>query len=181
MGAVDLDVVAGVGDHDQPVGAYGIEHPARELGAAGAPRQHHDRTAHSPVILMPARTLLRTLIEMISGVNCSTIRAISSGPQSTGRRPGDQIDQRGDLVLVGSAVTADQHVLVEFVLEVAQQRGADGMERGYDLDAVWRHLLRRLGRRSLPHAERARGLAADGRRQRNGRIDQQLVGLEHAP
>ncbi len=45
VGAVDLDVVAGVGDHHQLVGADHVEHAAGELGAAGAAGEHHDRSA----------------------------------------------------------------------------------------------------------------------------------------
>ena len=42
VGAVDLDVVAGVRDHDQVVAADDVEHPARQLRAAGAPGEHDD-------------------------------------------------------------------------------------------------------------------------------------------
>ena len=49
VGAVDLDVVAGVGDHDELLTGH-VEHPAGELGAAGAAGQDHDGTvgAHRP-------------------------------------------------------------------------------------------------------------------------------------
>ena len=49
VGAVDLDVVAGVGDHDEPL-TDDVEHPAGELGAAGAAGQDHDGMvgAHRP-------------------------------------------------------------------------------------------------------------------------------------
>jgi len=44
--------------------------------------------ARRPVILIRARILWRTLMERINGVICSTIRGISSRPQSTARSPG---------------------------------------------------------------------------------------------
>jgi hypothetical protein len=62
VGAVDLDVIAGVGDDDQIVGAHHVEHAACELCAAGAAGEHDDGAvrAHAsgrPVILIPARVL----------------------------------------------------------------------------------------------------------------------------
>ena len=47
VGAVDLDVVAGVGDHDE-LGAGDVEQPARELGAAGAAGEDDDRSRRQP-------------------------------------------------------------------------------------------------------------------------------------
>ena len=45
--AVDLDVVGGVGDHRQ-IPTDHVEHPARELRAAGPAREHHD-VRHQPI------------------------------------------------------------------------------------------------------------------------------------
>ena len=65
VGAVDLDVVGRVGDHRQ-LRAGDVEHPARELRAAGAARQDHhapaisatgQRSSGSAVIFRPARVL----------------------------------------------------------------------------------------------------------------------------
>jgi hypothetical protein len=42
IGVVDLDVIAGVGDHHEVVRAHHVEHPARQLRAAGAAGQHDD-------------------------------------------------------------------------------------------------------------------------------------------
>ena len=54
VGAVDLDVVGGVGD-DRQVVADDVEHPARELRAAGAAGEHDDRgsaiTARRPQLV----------------------------------------------------------------------------------------------------------------------------------
>src|SRR5579884_1996572 len=50
----------------------------------------------------------------------------------------DLVDQVCELGLVGAAVTADQHVLVELVLEVRQQRRADAVKGGDDMDALGR-------------------------------------------
>ena len=49
VAAVDLDVVARVGDHDEVLADL-VEHPARELGAAGAARQdyHSCRASRGP-------------------------------------------------------------------------------------------------------------------------------------
>ena len=47
VAAVDLDVVAGVGDHRR-AGAGDVEQPARELGAAGPAGEQDDRAAHPP-------------------------------------------------------------------------------------------------------------------------------------
>ena len=46
--AVDLDVVAGVRDHDEVVADL-VEHPARELRPAGAAGEDHDGSCHSCV------------------------------------------------------------------------------------------------------------------------------------
>ena len=45
VGAVDLDVVAGVGDHRE-LGAGHVQQAARELGAAGPAGEQDDRAAH---------------------------------------------------------------------------------------------------------------------------------------
>ena len=52
--AVDLDVIAGVRDHDQRVAADDIEHSARELCSAGTSGEHDDGTAHGVVRLWDA-------------------------------------------------------------------------------------------------------------------------------
>ena len=61
VGPVDLDVIAGVGDHDQVVGADDVEHPARQLRSTGPAGEHHHRSREAqwsrPVILIPARVL----------------------------------------------------------------------------------------------------------------------------
>ena len=85
------------------------------------------------MILIPARILWRTLIEMISGVSCSTIRAISSGPQSTGAKTVDHVDElRRASALSSRRSPQIEHVLVEVVVEIGQERGADGVEGGHD-------------------------------------------------
>ena len=82
----------------------------------------------------------------------------------------------GRLALVGALVAADEHVLVEVGVEVAQRRGADVCRAETTRTPVGHHLQRLLGGRALPHAEHARRLAADRRGQRDGRVDQQLPG-----
>ena len=123
--AVELDVVAGVGDHDE-VARRHVEHPARELRAAGAAGQDDDRRpgrpSDSPVILIPACTLLRTLIEISSGVSCSVEARHLQTAGVDAAQALDAVDQLHDGVLVGLAVAADQDVLVERVVEVAEQR-----------------------------------------------------------
>ena len=47
--AVDLDVVAGVRDHDELVGSDHVEHAAGELCAASPAGEHDDRPAHGVV------------------------------------------------------------------------------------------------------------------------------------
>src|SRR6202012_1723379 len=49
------------------------------------------------------------------------------GPAVTGAQPVDPVHQFDDHGLVGLAVTADQHVLVEPVIEIGQELGADGV------------------------------------------------------
>jgi hypothetical protein len=46
VGPVDLNVIAGVRDHDQALAADNVKHPAGELRAPGAPRQHDHWPAH---------------------------------------------------------------------------------------------------------------------------------------
>jgi hypothetical protein len=56
--AVMLGVVAGVGDHDELARADDIEHPARELRAAGpAGEDDYQSSSGSPVIRTPAWVL----------------------------------------------------------------------------------------------------------------------------
>src|SRR6185503_5093139 len=57
VAAVDLDVVAGVGDHGQLVAEH-VEHPAGELGAPGpAGEQDYHSSSGSPESRMPAWVL----------------------------------------------------------------------------------------------------------------------------
>src|SRR6185295_1556983 len=80
VGAVDLDVVAGVGDHRELV-ADDVEQPAGELRAAGTAReQDYHSSSGRPLSLMPACVLWRTLTPISSAVSDSAMRAASSGP-----------------------------------------------------------------------------------------------------
>ena len=58
--AVDLDVVAGVRDHDEVLSGH-VEHPAGQLGPAGAAGEDYDGGCHSvsgsPVRRTPAWVL----------------------------------------------------------------------------------------------------------------------------
>src|SRR3954454_14913640 len=47
-------------------------------------------------------------------------------------QPLDALDDRGGLALVGPLVAAEQHVLVEGVVEVAEEVGRDRVQRGDD-------------------------------------------------
>jgi hypothetical protein len=91
----------------------------------------------------------------------------------------DALDQRRAALLVGAPVAAEQDVLVDVAVEVAQQRGADGVQRAEHGDALGHHLLRLLRGRALRHAEHARRAPADGRRQRHRRVDEHLSGRQH--
>ena len=124
---------------------------------------------------MPARTLLRTLIEISSGVSCLDDPGHLQRPAVDRAQTVDPLHELGQRVLVGALVAADQHVLVELVLEVGQQRGADGVKGRDDAHPVGHHLLGLLGGRALPDPERAGRLAADGGGERNGGVDHQLA------
>ncbi len=183
--AVDLDVVAGVDDRGQTLGAGDVGEPARELGAAGAAGEDHD------VGVAHCHSCSGRLVRRMPGVG---LVAGVDGDQQRGQRlgrarhlqlaavdaaqPVDALDQLRRAALVRARVAAHEHVLVERVLEVAQRGGADGVQRGDHVHALRRHLERLLGGRALPHAEHARGLAADGGRERHGGVDQQLPGRE---
>ena len=56
--AVDLDVIAAVGDHAQALRGDHIGHPARELRPAGAASEHDDATI-APAVLAATATALR--------------------------------------------------------------------------------------------------------------------------
>src|SRR5262249_15912008 len=91
--ARDLDVVPGVGDHRKPASQQ-ILQPGRQLRAAGAAGELDAPAGHaqwSPsgrsVMRIPARALWRTLTAISSAVRVSAMRAISSGPALTARRP----------------------------------------------------------------------------------------------
>src|SRR6476619_1431081 len=103
------------------------------------------------------------------------------GLQRTGvDRPqsGDQLDQAGDSRLVRLAVTADEHVLVQRGVRVAEAGSADAVQGGDDGYAVRHHLLRLLCRRALPDAERAGCLAAHRGGERNRAVDQDLARMQ---
>ena len=175
VGPVHLDVVGGVDDDDEVL-AHDVEQPARELRAAGAAGQDDDRRPHhSPVILIPAWVLWRTLIEIKSGVSASVIRAISRRAGMDGAQAVDPLHELGDDLAVGLAVAAQQDVLVEGVVEVGQQRRADRVQAAHDAHAVGDHLRRLLGGRALPDAEQPRRAAGDGGGERDGRVDQDLA------
>ena len=194
---MDPGVVGGVGDHRQ-VGTHEILHSRRQLRATGssgeqrdphqpargrnrAPRPtadvHHSQgsSAGRPVIRIPACALYRTLIEISIGVSCSTIRAVSSRPALTARSPGISSIKPGDTSLVGLSLSADQDVFVDLGVGVGEHRGADRVKRGDHRHPVGRHLLRLLGRRALPDAQRAGRLAPDGRGGRDRAVDQDLA------
>ena len=118
------------------------------------------------------------MTEISIGVSCSTIRAISSGAGVDRAQAGDQLDQPRHPRLVGLAVAADEHVLVELGVGVGEGRGADRVQGGDDGDALGHHLLRLLGGRALPDAERAGRLAADRGGERDGAVDQDLSRLQ---
>src|SRR5580700_7808284 len=61
-------------------------------------------------------------------------------------QPWDRLYELGERHLVLAAVAAHEDVLVEVVVEVRQERCADGVERGHHVHAVGRHLLRLLRR-----------------------------------
>src|SRR4051794_38182716 len=86
----------------------------------------------------------------------------------------DQLDDRRHPCLVGLAVTADQHVLVELLL-AGQGWCAHGVEGRDDRDTVGSHLLGLLGRRALPDPERPGGLARDRGREWDRAVDEQLA------
>ncbi len=118
------------------------------------------------------------MTEISSAVSDSVMRAISSLPQSTQRRPSIRSINSAASRLSARAVAAQEHVLVERVREIGERGGADGVQRRDHTHAGGRHLGGLLGGGALPHAEHPRRLAADGGRQGHGRVDQQLAGRE---
>ena len=106
------------------------------------------------------------------------MRAVSSGPALTARRPGIASTNSATFALSALRLAADQDVLVQLGVAVGEVGGADGVERGDDGDAVGHHLLRLLGGGALPDAERASRLARHRRRERHGAVDEELARLE---
>ena len=93
------------------------------------------------------------------------MREISRSPQSTGRSPGMRAISAAtsSLALRSSPAISTSSSIA--MVGIRQRGGADGVQRRHDGHAAGRHLDRLRGRRSLPHAERARRAAADrGRR-----------------
>ncbi len=68
-----------------------------------------------------------------------------------------------------------QHVLVELGVGVGERRRADRVQGGDDGHPLGHHLLRLLGGRALPDAERAGRLAADRGGERHRAVDQDLA------
>src|SRR3954471_4127954 len=92
----------------------------------------------------------------------------------------DEVDQADHAILVLAVVAAHEDVFVERMLEVGARRGAHRVQRADHPHAVGGHLLGLLGGRALPHAEHARGPAADGGGQRDRGIDEELVLAQRA-
>src|SRR5436305_11801737 len=65
----------------------------------------------------------------------------------------DLLDQRGRLLLVGRLIAADEHILLERVLEVAERCGAYRVKRRDHPDVLGHHLGSLLRGGPLPHAE----------------------------
>ena len=114
-------------------------------------------------------------------VSDSVMRAISSRPQSTQRRPSMRSISSDAATLVLARVPAHEHVLEQRVVEVAQRRGADRVQRGDDADPVRDQLGCLLGSRALPHPDRPRRLAGDRGRERDGGVDHQLPRPQRVP
>ena len=157
-------------------------HPGGELGAAGAAGEQRDPHGRLlPVIAVgeagepdPGVRLVAALTEISSGVSCSTIRAISSGPALTARSPGISSISRATRAL--SALRSPQTRTSSSSSASASREGrrADGVQGGDHGDPVGDHLLGLLGGAALPDAERAGRLAAHRRGQRHRAVDQDL-------
>ena len=102
--AVDLDVVGGVGDDDEVV-ADDVEHPARELRAAGAAGEDDDRPARRSAQRRlgqagdpDARVGLVAAVDRRSAARSAARRCAPSpgGPASTQRRPSIALDELRD-------------------------------------------------------------------------------------
>src|ERR1700733_11690089 len=109
-----------------PVALTGPD-PRRSMVQAGDPDPRPDLVAHVDrdeqrrQLLDDARHLQRAAVDAAE--------------------PVDEVHQLDDPGLVGLAVAADQHVLVEHVIEIGEQGGADGVKGRDDADSVGDHLL----------------------------------------
>ena len=137
VGAVDLDVVAGVGHYDQVVGTDHVEHPARQLRPAGPAGEHDDRARLGGQSIQ-ARDLDSGAGLVAHVDRDEQRRELLDDPRHLQRpavhraQPVDLVHQLDDLGLVSLAVTADEDVLVEHVIEIGEQRGADGVKGRHD-------------------------------------------------
>ena len=111
-------------------------------------------------------------------MSCSTMRAVSSGPALTARRPGMASTSSATLALSDFFSPQIRTSSSRSAFAVGQLGRADRVEGGDDRDAFGDHLLRLLGGGALPDAERAGRLARDGGRERHGAVDEELPGLE---
>ena len=179
VGAVGLDVVGRVGHHHELV-ADDVEHPAGELGAARPAGEDDHHGVSTPVILIPACALWRTLIEISSAVSDSTMRAISRRPASTQRRPSMRSMSAMTRSLSSRWLPQTSTSSSSACSRSPHVGGADGVQRADHAHAVGHHLLGLLGGGALPHAEHARGAAADGGGQRHRRVDHELVLAQRA-
>ena len=79
LAAVDLEVVAGVGDHHEVV-AHGVLQPARELRAPGAAAEEDDRS-HGPRVYGEAMRLegrIALVTGGASGIGAATARRLAA-------------------------------------------------------------------------------------------------------
>ena len=181
--AVDLHVVAGVGDHRQVGRADHVEQPAGELGPAGpaGEERYYQSASGSPVSLIPACVLWRTFTEISSGVRPSIeARRLEAAGVDRAQAVDPARSARPRARLSSLRVAGDEHVLVELL-----RRGRPASARSpcaarsppSTPSGTISWACSRGG--ALRHAEQARGLARHRGRERHRRVHQDLARAQH--
>ena len=188
--AVDLDVVAGVGDHDQLVGPTTSSMPRASFAPPVPPASTHDSGSARSSTLTPRVVRqagdAHARVGIVLGIDRdhqrvidSAMRAISKRPQSTQRSPSIRWSKSAAWLL-SSRKSPQPARPGRGRLEVGQRGRADRVQGRDDSHPVGRHLQACCAADPCHTPSMRVALPADGGGQRHGGVDQELARAQRA-